>query len=55
MNPARAFGPELVENVWSDAWIYYVGPLVGGGIAALVYDGLYLSRREPAVEPESAA
>jgi aquaporin TIP len=56
MNPARAFGPELVENVWSDAWIYYVGPLVGGGIAALVYDGLYLAgRREPDIETEPAA
>jgi aquaporin TIP len=53
MNPARAFGPELVENMWSDAWLYYIGPLVGGGIAALLYDGLYLSRRE--VEPEPAA
>jgi aquaporin TIP len=51
MNPARAFGPELVENVWSDAWLYYIGPLVGGGIAALLYDGLYLAGREPPTEP----
>jgi len=26
MNPARAFGPELVENDWSNAWVWYVGP-----------------------------
>jgi aquaporin TIP len=55
MNPARAFSSQLVQNVWSDAWIYYVAPLVGGGIAALVYDGLYLTGREPAATEERAA
>jgi aquaporin Z len=42
MNPARAFGPELVQGVWSDWWVYWVGPLAGGGLAALLYDFLYL-------------
>jgi aquaporin TIP len=42
LNPARAFGPELVSNSWTDAWIWYVGPLAGGAIAALLYDELYL-------------
>ncbi len=37
MNPARAFGPMLAGNVWSDGWVYWVGPLLGGGIAALLY------------------
>jgi aquaporin TIP len=49
MNPARALGPELVQNVWSDWWVYWLGPLAGGGIAALVYDLLYLRPLEPAV------
>ncbi len=48
MNPARAFGPELVHNAWSDAWIWYVGPLAGGAIAALAYDLLYLRPPSPA-------
>jgi len=43
MNPARAFGPQLVQNVWSDWWIWYIGPLLGGGLAALAYEKLYLS------------
>jgi MIP family channel proteins len=47
MNPARAFGPELVANVWSDAWIWYVGPLAGGAIAALLYDELFLRSAKP--------
>ena len=47
MNPARAFGPELVANVWDDFWIWYVGPLAGGAIAALLYDELYLRSARP--------
>ena len=47
LNPARAFGPELVANVWDDFWIWYVGPFAGGAIAALLYDELYLRSAEP--------
>ena len=47
MNPARAFGPELVANFWSNFWIWYVGPLVGGGLAALAYEYLYLRPLAP--------
>jgi MIP family channel proteins len=49
MNPARAFGPELVHNVWSNAWIWYVGPLAGAAVAALLYEFLYLRPPRPAV------
>jgi aquaporin Z len=42
MNPARALGPELVQNVWDDFWIYIVGPALGATVAALAYDWLYL-------------
>jgi len=42
MNPARALGPELVQSLWSDWWVYWVGPLAGGGLAALLYEFLYL-------------
>src|SRR5262245_7345932 len=51
-NPARAFGPELISGSWSDAWIYYVGPLAGGAIAALLYDEVYL-RTGPAAPHEA--
>jgi aquaporin Z len=54
MNPARAFGPQLIFNYWSDGWIYYVGPLIGGVIAACGYDWLYLRGRPSVVGmPES--
>jgi aquaporin TIP len=55
MNPARAFGPQLIANSWSDGWIYYLGPVVGALVAAFVYDYLYLRPTEPSVvgTPES--
>jgi aquaporin Z len=48
MNPARAFGPQLVGNHWKHFWIWYVGPLAGGVIAACVYELLYLRPARPA-------
>jgi MIP family channel proteins len=55
MNPARAFGPQLVGNHWADCWVWYVGPIGGGAIAALVYEALYLRppRPEPVGPPET--
>jgi aquaporin Z len=55
MNPARAFGPELVGGEWGDFWVWYVGPLVGGAAAALAYEALYLrpARPEPVGPPET--
>ena len=49
MNPARALGPELVQNVWDDFWIYLVGPSVGAVVAALAYEWLYLRADRPPV------
>ena len=48
MNPARALGPQLVQNVWSDGWIWYLGPALGAIAAALLYEYLYLRPVEPA-------
>jgi aquaporin TIP len=55
MNPARAFGPELITHFWGEGWIYYVGPVVGAFAAALAYEYLYLRPSRPAVvgTPES--
>jgi aquaporin TIP len=49
MNPARAFGPELVQNIWSDWWVYWVGPFLGGALAGLAYEHLYLRERLPLI------
>jgi aquaporin Z len=44
LNPARAFGPELISGTWSDAWLYWIGPLIGGALGAGLYAVLYLDK-----------
>jgi glycerol uptake facilitator-like aquaporin len=46
MNPARSFGPAVVANFWDDHWIYWLGPLIGAAVAALVYEFVFLQREE---------
>jgi aquaporin Z len=37
MNPARTFASALPARVWTDAWIYFLAPLVGMLTAAELY------------------
>jgi aquaporin TIP len=55
VNPARAFGPQLVGGHWANGWVWYAGPLLGGAVAALLYEFLYLRplAPEPVGPPES--
>ncbi len=37
MNPARSLGPALIAGVWHQQWVYWLGPIVGTCIGALLY------------------
>ena len=54
MNPARALGPALIANVWTDQLVYWIGPIIGAVIAALVYHYVFMNGRET-VEVEATA
>lgn len=45
VNPARWFGPALVSNVWDSWYVYLIGPVVGGLLAGLLYQLLYLKKK----------
>jgi glycerol uptake facilitator protein len=46
LNPARSFGPALISLLFNntpilDYWIYVVGPVLGGLLAAMLYRMIY--------------
>lgn len=45
MNPARAFGPAFVAWQWNAHAVYWLGPLIGAGAAALVWKAVLLPRK----------
>lgn len=38
MNPARSLAPAFFEHRLTDVWVYFLGPVIGAGLAALIYE-----------------
>jgi aquaporin Z len=45
LNPARAFGPAIVSSAWVGHAAYWVGPLLGGLVAGLLWAVVLLPKR----------
>lgn len=46
INPARSFGPALIMDSWDNHWIYWVGPIIGGILAPLIYNFIFYAEEE---------
>jgi MIP family channel proteins len=51
MNPARWFGPAVVSGTFADWYVWWIGPLVGAAVIALVYRYALEERAKPEVTP----
>ena len=43
-NPARALGPALAVGDTTNLWIYFVGPILGGVVAGILYRSVFEER-----------
>lgn len=50
MNPARSFGPAVASGIFEGQAVYWIGPIIGGIAAGLLYDTLFLRRDIEPVE-----
>lgn len=52
VNPARSFGPAILAGgkAMEQLWLFIVAPILGGIIAALVWNGLFGDAKEKTVE-----
>ena len=46
VNPARTFGPALISGFWEFHWIYWTAPILGGIIAGLIMNYVYVKKAE---------
>ena len=46
MNPARAIGPALVAWQWNAHAVYWIGPLIGAGVAGALWKAVLLPRKQ---------
>lgn len=46
VNPARTFGPALISGAWEFQWLYWAAPILGGIIAGLIMNYVYVNKAE---------
>ena len=46
VNPARTFGPALISGFWEFHWLYWAAPILGGIIAGLIMNYVFVKKAE---------
>ena len=46
INPARSFAPALIHNEWTNHWLYWIAPIIGGISGAVIYTFLFGSKSD---------
>src|SRR5207253_9695117 len=49
MNPARAITPALVSGNWTNWYVWWIGPIAGAIVAAVIYAYIFLPRGDEPV------
>ena len=52
-NPARIFGPSIINDQWQGIWIYWVGPAIGALFGVFSYKYFYLPERTRGIQLET--
>ena len=46
VNPARTFGPAVISGFWEFHWLYWAAPILGGIIAGVLMNYIYVNQAE---------
>ncbi|XP_053623271.1 lens fiber major intrinsic protein-like [Plodia interpunctella] len=52
LNPVRSLAPAVFMNVWTHHWVYWVGPLGGAALAAVLHRAVLAPQPAPAAARE---
>lgn len=44
VNTARSFGAAIVNNIWTDHWVFWFGPLLGGACGGATFDVIFSTK-----------
>jgi MIP family channel proteins len=47
LNPARSFGPAIASGNFEGLLVYWIGPIIGAVVAALLYEMVFLRGEKP--------
>jgi len=52
LNPARSLGPAIIGGNMDNHWVYWLGPILGGVCASIMYNLLFKAEEPKKAEAE---